>query len=170
MLGRVFAQVLSGLNMLASIYVLCLMFLICADVFGRSLLDAPLPGVPEIVKFTIVGMVWLQVAYVLRSRAHLRSTIILDALPRGGKRVVLVLNALTGAAVVGLIAWYAWPEFIDAWQTNAFEGVPPVEVPITPIWATVVLGAGLMLVQFLVDIVRYLRGEDDDGPEGPSVG
>jgi TRAP-type C4-dicarboxylate transport system permease small subunit len=60
--SRSFHNLLAGLNTLASVWVLFIVGLVSADVIGRAAFNAPLSGVPEIVRFSIVGMVWLQMA------------------------------------------------------------------------------------------------------------
>lgn len=155
-MGRVFGGLLSTLNTIASVWVLFLVALISADVVGRVAFNAPLPGVPEIVKFSIVGMVWLQMAYTLRSNAHLRTVLVLAALPRLGQRVTLIANSLVGVGMFSLIVWLGWIELVKNWEIGAFEGEGALRIPVWPIWAILVGGAALTAVQFLLDTVRFL--------------
>ena len=74
---RLFASLLALSNSVASLWVMALMLLITADVVGRGFFNMPIPGVPEIVKFSIVAMFWLQIAYTLRTGKHLRATLLL---------------------------------------------------------------------------------------------
>lgn len=155
-----FGSLLAGCNAVASLVVMFLMALITTDVVMRSFFNAPIPGVPEIVKFAIVGMFWLQVAYTLRTRKHLRTTLLLGALPRPLQIGVLVLNSLIGAAMFFFIAWLATNETIKTWEIGAFEGEHPVRIPIWPLWGILVAGAVMTAIQFLLDIWRYFT----DGP------
>jgi TRAP-type C4-dicarboxylate transport system permease small subunit len=86
---------------------MALVALICADVIGRTVLNAPLPGVVEGVRVVIVVMLWLQVAHTLRLGRHMRSGVILARLGPGGQRAVLVLNAIAGATLFAIIGWSA---------------------------------------------------------------
>jgi len=155
-MARVFSMVLAISNSLASLWILFLMLLISADVIGRSFFNHPLPGIPEIVKFSIVGMFWLQMAHALRERKHLRTTLLLRAMPRALKRLVMVLNSLLGLVVFGLIAWLAWPEMMESYEYDIFEGEHPVRILVWPIWGILVFGAALTAVQFALDAVRYI--------------
>src|SRR5262245_4781429 len=125
-MGRLFNLLLASLNSAASLWVLFLVALISTDVIGRAAFNAPLPGVPEIVKFSIVGMVWLWMAYALRSGAHLRTNLLLGRLPGGGQRAVLIVNSLVGIALFAMITWLAWIEMMKSWEIGAFEGEYPV--------------------------------------------
>ena len=156
-MGRAFAALLATLNTFASVWVLFLVGLISADVIGRGAFNAPIPGVPEIVKFSIVGMVWLQMAYTLRAGKHLRTTMVLALLPRIGQRGVLVLNSLVGIAMFSFIAWLGWIEMGKSWEIGAFEGEHPVRIPIAPLWGILVGGAALTTIQFLLEAIRYAR-------------
>lgn len=172
MMGWLFNGLLASFNTIASLWVLFLVALISTDVIGRAGFNSPLPGVPEIVKFSIVGMVWLQMAYALRAGVHLRTTLVLGRLPPLGQRAVLILNALTGIVLFSLITWLGWIEMMKSWEIGAFEGEYPVRVPIAPLWGILVGGAALTAVQFALDIVRYVRegprrSEIADVPEIP---
>jgi TRAP-type C4-dicarboxylate transport system permease small subunit len=158
-----FGRTLSSLNLLASVWIMVIVALISADVLGRSLFNTPVQGVPEIIKFSVVGMFWLQMAYVLREKAHLRSTLLLGPMPPWAQRIVLVLNSIVGIVVFALIVRFAVPELMKAWEIDEWEGAPPVRIPVWPIWSLIVLGAALTVIQFAIDTVKYLRGEIDLG-------
>ena len=155
-MSRAFHNLLAGCNALASVWVLFIVGLISADVIGRAAFNSPLPGVPEIVRFSIVGMVWLQMAYVLRSGNHLRTALFLGRMPRLAQRAVLIANSLTGIGLFVLIAWLGWIELVKSYEIGAFEGEHPVRIPVWPVWAILVGGAALTALQFALDAVRYL--------------
>lgn len=155
-MSRAFHNLLAGMNTLASIWVLFIVALISTDVIGRAAFNAPLPGVPEIVRFSIVGMVWLQMAYALRSGNHLRTTLFLGMMPPLARRAVLVANSLVGIGLFVLIAWLGWIEMAKSYDIGAFEGEHPVRIPVWPIWAILVGGAALTALQFALDALRYL--------------
>jgi TRAP-type C4-dicarboxylate transport system permease small subunit len=149
-------RLLATLNAVASLWVLFLVGLISTDVIGRAFFNSPLPGVPEIVKFSIVGMVWLWMAYALRTGAQLRTNLILGRLPPLPQRAVLVLNAAIGAGLFAMIAWLGWVEMEKSYEYGAFEGEEPVRILVWPIWAILVLGAALTCFQYALDTIRFL--------------
>jgi TRAP-type C4-dicarboxylate transport system permease small subunit len=155
-MSRAFHNLLAGMNTLASVWVLFIVALVSADVIGRVAFNAPLPGVPEIVRFSIVGMVWLQMAYTLRSGNHLRTTLFLGRMPSVAQRAVLIANSLVGIGLFVLIAWLGWIELAKSYEIGAFEGEHPVRIPVWPVWAILVGGAALTAVQFALDSARYL--------------
>lgn len=155
---RLFHWCLAALNMAGAVWVILIMFLITADVGGRAFFNAPLAGVPEIVKISVVGLVWCMMAHTLKIDAHLRSTILLDRMPPRVKRAVEVLACVLGAIMFALIVYSGWDQMIDAWRIGEFEGEDPVRVPTYPVRSLVVLGAALTALQFLVRMVEHVRG------------
>lgn len=168
--GRAFDGFITALNALGTVLILGLMALICADVVGRSAFNAPLQGVPEMVKALVPIMLWLQVAYTLRIGKHMRSGIGLQLMPRSASRVVLVLNCLVGIFLFGVIGFYAWEEFVMAVETGSFEMGGDVRIPDWPVWLAVFTGALCTGAQYACDAWRLLRhgpsAVDTDGAEG----
>jgi TRAP-type C4-dicarboxylate transport system permease small subunit len=158
----IFGKLLSGLNLAASLLIVGLMLIITADVVGRAFFRYPLYGIPEITKLGIICIVWLQMAYALRARQHLRSNLLLSAMPLAACRTIVLLNCLIGAAVMLLIAYYSYPELVRAWRMNVFEGEHPVRIPVWPIWAIVVGGAALTAVEYLLQAIQSLRGRGEE--------
>lgn len=154
-----FEVLLDRMNVLASLMIVALMLLIAADVIGRALLNMPLAGVPEIVKVAIVAIVWLQMAYALRSGAHLRSNMIFSALPRRMQQAIYALNCLVGITVFGLIAWYAHDDVLKTFRHGIFEGEHPVRILVWPIWLALVLGATLTMLEYGVQLFKTVKGQ-----------
>lgn len=154
-----FHRLLSAMNLLGALWVVMIMLLITADVIGRAFFAAPLFGVPEIVKISVVGLVWCMMPHTLKIGAHLRSTILLDRMPARMRVGVEVLSSVLGVTIFALIVYSGWDQMIEAWRVGEFEGEDPVRVPTYPIRSLVVLGAALTAIQFLVMLVEQLRGK-----------
>ena len=160
MIGMAFHTLLARLNLLSSLGILLLIGLISADVFGRAFFHMPIPGVPEVVRFSVVCMFWLQMAYVLRTGGHLRTTLVFDVLPQRVQQVVMLLNALAGSIIMALIVHYGLPELLKSWEINEFEGALPVRIPVWPIWTIIIFCAALTALQYAVDFIAVLCGEE----------
>lgn len=156
---RLFHWMMSALNMLGAVWVVLIMLLITADVSGRAFFNAPLFGVPEIVKISVVGLVWCMMAHTLKIGAHLRSTILLDRMSPAAKRWVEILSCLMGVVMFALIVYSGWDQMIEAWMIGEFEGEEPVRVPTAPVRSLVLIGAALTSIQFLVMLVEEYRGQ-----------
>ena len=64
-LGGYFANLVGWMNGAGVVWVFALMFLICADIIGRTVFDSPIRGVTEIVSLSLVACVFLQIAYAI---------------------------------------------------------------------------------------------------------
>ena len=69
----------------ASIWIFCLMLLICADIFGRTIFNSPVQGVAEIVANSIVAIVFLQAAHALMSGRMTRTDLLIGPLEETGR-------------------------------------------------------------------------------------
>ena len=148
---------MAALNVLGTLWIVAITILITADVTGRAFFDSPIFGVPEIVKISVVGIVWLQMSYTLKIDGHLRSHIIIDRVNPRLREVFHLLTYLLGLTIFALIIYSGWDTMIDAWVDGEFEGEAPVRVPTYPIRSIVLLGAFLTSVQFLFLFVDSLK-------------
>jgi TRAP-type C4-dicarboxylate transport system permease small subunit len=156
---RLLHGLMASLNVIGAIWVLLIMMLITVDVVGRAFFNSPLFGVPEIVKISVVGLVWCQMAHTLKIGAHLRSTILLDRMPPAARRAIEIVSCILGLITFALIVYSGWDTMIEAWRIGEFEGEDPVRVPTSPIRTLVLLGAGLTAIQFLVMLLDLIRGK-----------
>lgn len=157
-MSRAYSRFLAFFNLCASVGLVLMMLLICADVFGRSMLNRPIVGVPEIVKVSIVAIFWMQVAYALHQGQHLRSNILFAAFPRTLKQVIWALNCIAGLTVFGLIFWYTIDDLQSTWRNGDFEGEHPMRVPVWPVWLILVSGAALTALEYARQFVASVRG------------
>ena len=56
---RVHYRVMAVLNAIGTAWVAGITVLISCDILGRVLFNSPIIGVPEVVKVSVVGIVWL---------------------------------------------------------------------------------------------------------------
>jgi len=149
----------------ASIWIFCLMLLICADIFGRTLFNQPVQGVSEIVANSIVAIVFLQAAHTLMSGRMTRTDLLLGWLeeerPFAAAGLRLVFHG-AGVLVFFLIAQGTWPKLVDAWMEDEFFGAQGVfTAPVWPIKACLFGGSLLTCLAFatqmLLDIKEILN-------------
>jgi TRAP-type C4-dicarboxylate transport system permease small subunit len=158
-----FARLIGAMNALGTIWIIGLMILINADIFGRSFFDHPIAGVPELVAFSIVGIVFLQLAHTLKSGSMTRSDVLLTALERRAPRARFALLAAfnaVGGLLMLLIAWKYWPSVVSAWQfpERHFMGNPGFfTVPQWPLFIVVFIGVMATAIQFFVIAWSSLR-------------
>lgn len=150
------------MNNVGTLWVFALMFLICSDILARTFFNAPIRGVPEIVGYSIVGTVYLQLANTLHAGRFTRAELLIDWLeakrPFAGMKFVTIFN-LFGFMVFALITHGVWPAFIDAWMENEVAGVPgDFTFIVWPFKLIIVVGAAVTMIEFFIQFCRSAAG------------
>lgn len=149
-------------NVTGSLLIFGLVLLIGTDVAGRNLLGAPVSGVPEIVSLSIVAIVFLQAPMALKAGRMTRSDGVLNMLKRRAPRVAASLETLFdlfGIGVLAAILYAHWSILVRSWQRNDFVGaVGDFTAPTWPVKLMLLIGAGLLLLQFAARILRRYTG------------
>jgi TRAP-type mannitol/chloroaromatic compound transport system permease small subunit len=152
------------LNAAGTAWIGVITVLISCDILGRVLFNSPIIGVPEIVKVSVVAIVWLQMSHTLKIGAHIRSDVVLSRLSPKGRAFVDLIASVLGAFVFGLLVYADWDTMIEAWRIGEFEGELPVRVPTYPVRTIVLLGAALTSLQFILfgwRSIRIIAGQAD---------
>ena len=122
-LADLFAKLASVLNGAGTIWVFALMFLICADIIARAAFNVPLRGVTEIVGYSLIGAVYLQLAHSLHVGRFTRADMFIEPLihsrPITGC-LFQIIFAFGGIFVFALIAYGALTKFDEAWPDLKF--------------------------------------------------
>lgn len=149
-----FGRGVAGLSALGTGWIFFLMLMICADVFSRDFFNAPILGVAEMVQFSIVGIVFLQLPQTLRSGSLTRSDVLLSGIVRRWPRGAYVMQGLfdlIGAALFGIIFITTVPLLKAAYVDNEFYGsTGVVQIPTWPLKLLILVGCAAMAVQFLL--------------------
>ena len=145
------------LNAIATFWVFCLMFLIVADVLGRTAFNNPLLGVQEIVKNSIVAICFLQIGHVLRENRHIRSTLIISRLPPLASNLLNVMANAVGLTLFILLCVGDWGLNWTAWVVKEWEGEGSLNVPTYPVRSIIFLGGALISIQFALNLYRSVK-------------
>ena len=167
---RLLGAVIVASNCLGSAWVFVVMLAVVADIVGRFVFNAPISGVTELVTMSVVALLYLQVAYTLRSGTMTRSEAfigrLIDRRPRIGHGLT-ILFCCAGAGLMGAIMAGAWPKWLDALDSGYYVGVIGVfAFPDWPRLLIVFIGCALTALQFLVlaaDSARRMWGSRAPG-------
>lgn len=148
-------------NAFGTLCVLALVAIVNYDVVARGAFNKPFLGAVEVVQFSLVFIVFLQLPDVVRVGRLTRSDGFLLLM---GKRMPVFALWLqrfidTLAAVFMTLTAYAiWPEFLKMWKTQDFFGVPGVfTAPYWPIKLVIVVSATLCALLFIGKIIGKQR-------------
>lgn len=128
-----FVGIAIAANTLGTIVIFSLVAIMNVDVIARGVFNAPLRGVYEVVIFSLILIVFLQLPDVVRSNRLTRSDGFLALaemrFPKFGNALSRVID--TAACIfMLLIAWTIWPEFVESIETCGFISGPKFGGPI----------------------------------------
>jgi TRAP-type mannitol/chloroaromatic compound transport system permease small subunit len=154
MLDRALGVLVVTSNNIGSLWILGMTLAVVADVTGRYLFNAPINGTAEMVTISVVAVLYLQLAYTLRSGRMTRSdafyTRLVARRPALGNALGLVFH-LAGACLAAAIMIGAWPKWLAAWREGYYVGVIDVfTFPEWPLLLIIFLGCGLTGLQFVL--------------------
>ena len=157
------------LLVLAAGWAFMLTFFIVADIVGRSVFDAPVYGVREVVMNSIVMIVFLQAGYAIRSRSMLRADFLAQKFPPLFGRIVLAFGYLLGAAFFLMILVGGWDMAVHSWVAGEYEGEGALRVPAWPTRFTILFGSAVAFFNYLLliylDIFRPEKLDSVVDPE-----
>lgn len=155
------ASLTGAVSAAASVWIFCLMLLICSDIIGRTFFNSPVQGVAEIVANSIVAIVFLQAAHTVMSGRMTRTDILIGTIEEKrpfAASVIRVFFHLAGIFVFALIAWGTWPKLVDAWVENEFFGAQGVfTAPVWPIKACLFGGSVLTCLAFATQVLKDFK-------------
>lgn len=151
---RILGAVILASNGLGSAWIFVMMMGIVADIVGRYVFNSPISGITELVTMSVVAVLYMQIAYTLRSGTMTRSDAVLGRLiarrPRIGHGLGMVF-CCAGAGLMAAIMSGAWPKWLKAYHGDFYVGVVGVfTFPDWPRLLIVFIGCGLTALQFLV--------------------
>lgn len=171
-MSTIVAKLLDGVaiaaNTLGTVVVFGLVVVLNYDVVARGLFNAPFLGAVEVVQFSVVLIVFLQLPDVVRVGRLTRSDGFLLAIGQKRPRVGVIarrLSNLVAAVFMALVALAMWPEFFEAWESNDFFGIPGVFVaPWWPVKLVILFSAIWCTALF---VLKTVTGIDTPEPTGP---
>lgn len=160
-LGAGLARLVDGAAMAANVagtlVVLGLVIIVNYDVVARGVFNAPFRGAYEVVQFSMVLIVFLQLPDVCRVNRLTRSDGLMLMLGNRAPGLSGMLRRAVNAlsfAIMALIAYAVWPEFLDEWESGDYFGVPGIfTAPYWPLKLTITLSAALCAIIFLMKMI-----------------
>lgn len=155
-----FAKIASGVAMAANaagtFVVIALIAVVNYDIIARGIFSKPFLGAVEVVQFSMVLIVFLQLPDVIRVGRLTRSDGFLMLMrrrkPPVGRAMSRIIDAVSALFMV-LVAIAIWPEFLEMWESKDFFGVPGVfTAPWWPVKLVIFLSACLCTVHFVLHI------------------
>lgn len=130
-----------------------------ADVSARFLFNRPLPGSFELSGLLMVVVVFLSLASCQAEGRHMRVDFLFGSMSKQVRAGVDRIAYVCGVVVCGLLAWCAAGPAWYSWNIREVSmGIIPF--PVYPAKFVVVVGAVLLTVQHLLDLLGTIPGPE----------
>ena len=156
----------SALNLIAALVILAVMFIGVFQVFGRKLINLPVPGYVDVIEFVMTVFAFISIAYTQRLGGHVRMEIIIKRFRGRALWIVELLGTLTVVGIVAILAWYGYEHFLRAW--NIGDSTIDIEIPLWPSKLLVPVAFAILLVRLFIQVLGFLRLSAD--PDAEPVG
>ncbi len=119
------------LGLIASLILIVIMLLTCADVIGRYFLNMPIPGAFEITELAMGALIFVSLPLVTLRREHVTVDLLTHIVPKGLRVVQQSLLDLLSIVCVGVIAWRVWLKAVA--MTSSGDTTATLEIAVYPL-------------------------------------
>ncbi|MPZ61066.1 MAG: TRAP transporter small permease subunit [Propionibacteriales bacterium] len=137
-----------------------LALLVVADIIGR-LFGQPVAGTVQITATSVVAIAFLFMPFTVRQRGHVRSTIIRNRLPQGGRNFIDSLAYAIGALVFAMIFFSSLGVVVESWTSGEYEGEGVLRVPEFPTRAILALSSAAMVLECVLATIRSVKSAEE---------
>ncbi len=162
---RIVGAVSRAAGLLATALLAAAVIVVCQMIVVRYFLNASTIWQTEFVIYSLVAATFLGSAYVLTRRGHVGVDLLPNALGRRGAVIMKIVAALLSIVFLGILTWSSGHFFYEAWAggwTTDTVWALPLWIPLLPL----PVGMGLLILQYIAEIMRAILGEDHDAAGG----
>ena len=131
-----------------------LMFLGAGDVLGRFLINKPIMGTLEISEILMGGIVLISWAHTQRNKGHVAVDLFVARYPVRARAVINFLTLLLSFVLFIVITKQSTVIAIRCWQEHRV--IPTLDLPTAPFHSIVPIGAALLCIELIVQMVKLI--------------
>lgn len=160
-LTKAVAALVRATRLLASVILIGAVILNFANIVGRYFFDAPVEWAEEVMLFLMVGIVFFGAVPVAAEGRHIKMDILVNLLPRGGRRAFEILGGVIEIAVALIIVWIGIPviEQLYDFDQRSQAANMPLFIP----QALIPIGLALLALATAARLVSA-RGDRHEAP------
>ncbi|QFU03322.1 Tripartite ATP-independent periplasmic transporter, DctQ component [Halomonas sp. THAF5a] len=138
--------------------VLLMAFNTIANVIARFVFGDSIYFSGEINRILIIMITFAGIGYAARHGRHIRMSAIYDALPVGGRKVLMIFIALITSLVMFFLLYYSVIYILDLYDKGRI--LPALSFPIWIIYVWAPLGFLITGIQYLLTAIKNLTSRD----------
>jgi TRAP-type C4-dicarboxylate transport system permease small subunit len=163
LLGRLLDRTTRLTWLLAGALIVLMAFVVGYGVFTRYVLRNPDPYTYEITCILMLACVVFSLAHTQRLGRHLRIDLMDRYFPESVRGILQnIVGPIVGLIFCGILTWETWKDAwlaLQNWQVTRGTLV----IPTFPIKITVTIGAGLLCLVLIAQMLRYIASLRDKG-------
>ncbi len=154
--GAIFDRTNGILVFLAALFLAFITLSVSTEIVMRYFLNRSIIWVVEISEYSILWVVFLSTAWVLRNEGHVKMDLVLSRLKPRNQTLLNIITSVVGAIVCFILVWYGAGVTLDHFLRGAGK-LRMIEVPAAAIMVIIPTGCFLLFLQFLRRAYGYLR-------------
>jgi TRAP-type mannitol/chloroaromatic compound transport system permease small subunit len=151
---KVLSHAEDGLNLIAAAAVFFLMFVGVAQIVGRTIFDFAIYGYIDWIEQASSLFAFLGIAYAQRLGSHIGMDLTMNW-QRSSRWKIELFGAVVTIAIVGVLAWASFTNFLRAWQIG--DSTMDIKLPTWPAKFMVPLALSVLWLRLGLQIWGYLR-------------
>ena len=125
------------------------------QVFGRKLINLPVPGYVDVIEMVMTVFAFFAIAYTQRVGGHVRMEIILRRLTGRTLYVLEVFGTLVALAIVVTLMYFGYGHFLRAWEIG--DSTIDLEIPLWPSKLLVPFAFAVLSARLVIQLVGFVR-------------
>lgn len=126
------------------------------QVVGRYLIpEHAITWAEEVIVYLAIWGIMIVSSQLVRTDGHVRPDVVLRLLSPRMQRIMEVFNCLVALAFCGGLVWFGWQIVNTALLLDETSSTA-LEFPMWIYYASLPVGAGLMLIRYAMRLIRYV--------------
>tara|TARA_R100000005_G_scaffold94077_1_gene71097 strand:- start:3427 stop:4095 length:669 start_codon:yes stop_codon:yes gene_type:complete len=152
---RVYSKLENFLNGISALTIFMVMIIGVTQVFGRKLINAPIPGYIDYIEQSMIIFAFFGIAYCQRLGGHVRMDLFMAKFNGRLLYFFEALATLVGLVVITILIDTSWLHFLRAYEYG--DSTIDISLPIWPAKLVIPLAFGVLWVRFLLQLIGFIR-------------
>jgi len=158
--GRFISFLLKAASLIGALCIVLMMLNVTADVTGRYLFNAPLPGTTVFVaNFYMIILVFLAIGVAEEKKAHISVEFLTDMMPKRVQGILSIFSGLLTVAVIGLVFVAGWTEAVKKTDSGATVVQGSQMLQVWPSYWLIPIGAAFMATVAAYRVITKVTGQ-----------
>lgn len=143
------------LAVIAALVILGIMFVGTFQVFGRKLLNIPVPGYVDWIEMVMTVFAFIAISYTQRLGGHVRMELIIGRFKGRLLYFFEIFGTVVAIVIVSILMYYGYQHFLRAWEIG--DSTIDIQLPIWPSKLLVPFAFSILLVRLVIQLIGFVR-------------